>query len=102
MNGPTSGSCSRRFPVVLVAAAGFVRGTQAVWGSAISVASLTAVAMLVFAWEITTAQSHGAFTVGSNGEHSAIVGRDVETMTPESSVVFSMFHSGSARYYAAA
>src|SRR4029079_230800 len=52
----------------------------------------------VFAWEITTAQSHGAFTVGSNGEHSAIVGRDVEAMTPESSVVFSIVHSGSARY----
>ena len=87
-------------PVILVAAVGFVRGMKAVWGSATSVASLTAVAILVFAWEITTAQSHGAFTVGSNGEHSAIVGREVETMTPESSVVFSMFHSGSARYYA--
>src|SRR4029450_1558077 len=87
-------------PVILVAAVGFVRGMKAVRGSAIGVAGLAAVGMLGFAWEIPTPQPHGAFTVGSNGEHSAIVGRDVETMTPENSVVFSMFHSGSARYYA--
>jgi hypothetical protein len=53
----------------------------------------------VFAWEITTAKSLGAFTVGSNEEHFAIVARDVRKLTPDGSVLFSMFHSGSARYY---
>jgi hypothetical protein len=87
------------FPVLLVAALGCIRSIKALYGSPSSIAVLTVVTILVFAWEISTAKALGAFTIASDLEQFSIVARDVRDLTPERSVLFSMFHSGSARYY---
>jgi hypothetical protein len=86
-------------PLLLIAAIGFLRWAKERLGAPCSVVLLTLVVPLVFAWELTAAKSLGAFTIGSDLEHSVVVARDVTELTPEASVLFAMFHSGTARYY---
>jgi hypothetical protein len=87
-------------PVLLVAAVGLLRSSTRPYGTTIRVMTMMLVVVLVLAWEITTAQSHGAFTVVPNEERYEAIARDVETLTPNNGVVFAMQHSGSLRYYA--
>jgi hypothetical protein len=86
-------------PVLLIAALACIRSFKEVYGSPISIGALTLVGSLVFAWELTTAKSLGAFSIGSDLQHGVIVAREVGELTPPGSVLFSMFHSGTARYY---
>src|SRR6476660_9516128 len=86
-------------PVLLIAALACIRSFKEVYGSSISIGALTLVGSLVFAWELTTAKSLGAFSIGSDLQHGVIVAREVGELTPQGSVLFSMFHSGTARYY---
>jgi hypothetical protein len=86
-------------PLLLIAALGCLRSAKEHFAPPYSVVLLTFVVPLVFAWELTAAKSLGAFTIGSDLEHGVVVARDVSELTPEGSVLFSMFHSGSARYY---
>jgi hypothetical protein len=86
-------------PLLLIAALGCLRSAKERFGPPYSVVLLTLVVPLVLAWELTAAKSLGAFTIGSDLEHGVVVARDVSKLTPEGSVLFSMFHSGTARYY---
>jgi Dolichyl-phosphate-mannose-protein mannosyltransferase len=86
-------------PLLLIAALGCLRSAKDRFKPAFSVVVLTLAVTLVFAWELTAAKSRGAFTIGSDLQHGVIVARDVGELTPEGSVLFSMFHSGTARYY---
>jgi hypothetical protein len=86
-------------PVLLIAALGCLRSAKDRFGSKYSVVLLTLVVPLVFAWELTAAKSLGAFSIGNDLDHGVVVARDVSELTPEGSVLFSMFHSGTARYY---
>jgi hypothetical protein len=86
-------------PLLLIASLGCIRSVKERYGSATSIVMLLFVFILMFSWELTAAKSRGAFTIGNDLEHAAVVGRDVRELTPDGSVLFSMFHSGTARYY---
>jgi len=87
------------FPVLLVLAIGAVRSAAPLIGRTKQMVLLAATVLLVFGWELSTAQSHGVYTIRNGEQRYVTVGRELTTITPDNAVFLSMQHSGSLRYY---
>ena len=87
------------FPVLLILAVGAVRSTASWIGRTNQIALLAAVVIVVFGWELSTAQWRGVYDVHTGEQRYVTVGRELANSTPSNAVFLAMQHSGSLRYY---
>jgi hypothetical protein len=87
------------FPVLLVLAVGALRSTASWIGRTNQIALLAAVVIVVFGWELTTAQWRGVYNVHTGEQRYVTVGRELANSAPANAVFLAMQHSGSLRYY---
>jgi hypothetical protein len=64
------------------------------------IATAIVVFCLVVVWSIRSAKEHGVFTVWQSEQRFVDVARWIDRNTPANSVVVTIWHSGSIRYYA--
>jgi len=87
------------FPMLLILAAGALRSTTSLIGRTAQIVLLAAVVIVVFGWELSTAQWRGVYNVHAGEQRYVTVGRELADSTPTNAVFLAMQHSGSLRYY---
>jgi hypothetical protein len=86
---------------MLVAAAAAATWSILWWlRSIIRPIAVAAVFSIVIAWSVQAAREHGVFTVWQSEARFVDVASWIERNTPPGSVVITIWHSGSVRYYA--
>jgi hypothetical protein len=87
--------------VMLVAAAAAATWSILRWlNSIIRGIAVAAVFSIVCAWSIQTARQHGVFTIWQSEARFIDVASWIDRNTPPGSIVITIWHSGSVRYYA--
>lgn len=87
------------FPVLLVLAVASL-GILRTLGARATPFVVPAVIVGIFAFELSTAQARGVFSLRAGEQRYVTVGREVARITPPNAVFLSMQHSGSLRFYA--
>jgi hypothetical protein len=87
------------FPLLLVLAVGALRSTTPFFGRTGQTVLLAAVVIVVFGWELSTAQWRGVYDVRRGEQRYVTVGRELAEAVPANAVFLAMQHSGSLRYY---
>jgi len=87
------------FPLLLILAVGALRSTTRFIGRTSQMVLLASVVIVVFGWELSTAQWRGVYTVQAGEQRYVTIGRDLAQTAPANAVFLAMQHSGSLRYY---